>query len=202
MVEIRNVSLEPPKHLNQSFIAAQAIALKTLNKIIGITSLLGIGGLTMFCPPNLKQYVPQAAGAIGIIAYAIGNEKTGTAIINERLRHGNVFDPTKKIGADTAEEASWTAKLDKESADRFKGLQPVIEGGMDILQLPIVQEQMQKAIAEALATKEKESSTRNIPQEPEVKENRITFGDRFRATQENKISEPTMSTSTQPDQVI
>jgi hypothetical protein len=160
MSEIRNVSLEPPKHLQESFIAAQAIGLKALNKVIGFVSLVGIGGLTIFSPPNMKQYAPQVAGAVGIIAYFIGNEKTGTAIINERLRQGNVFDPTKKIGADTAEEASWTAKLDRESADRFKSLQPVIEGGIDILQLPLVQEQMQKAIAEALANQPEKKTER------------------------------------------
>jgi hypothetical protein len=94
------MDIRPPKAASESFTIIRAQGLMMFSRIVGTVALCSQLGIFTLVPEKYQKPVSTAVLLIGVGAVAAGNEKQGSAIIQDRMAKRDVYTESGKPGAD------------------------------------------------------------------------------------------------------
>lgn len=92
------MDVRPPKAASESFTIVRARGLMVFSRIVGTVALCSQLGIFSLVPEKYEKPVSTAVLLIGVGAVAAGNEKQGSAIIQDRMSKRDVFTDNGKPG--------------------------------------------------------------------------------------------------------
>lgn len=92
------MDIRPPKAASESFTIVRAQGLMMFSRIVGTVALCSQLGIFSLVPEKYQKPVSTAVLLIGLGAVAAGNEKQGTAIIQDRMSKKDIFTDNGKPG--------------------------------------------------------------------------------------------------------
>jgi hypothetical protein len=107
------LDIRPPKPAEESFTYVKTKAMLIFTRIVATAAIGSQLGVYAILPENMQKPVSTGLLAVGLLAVAAGNEKQGSAIIQDRLGKRDVWTKDGKPGANQ-DEALYQAFLTKD----------------------------------------------------------------------------------------
>ena len=94
------MDVRPPKAASESFTIVRARGMMMFSRIVGTVALCSQLGIFSLVPEKYQKPVSTAVLLIGVAAVAAGNEKQGSAIIQDRMAKRDIYTDKGKPGTD------------------------------------------------------------------------------------------------------